>query len=159
MVRTSLLIFLFLLLLLQNSFAHKISAFVDTEGNKTRLMAYFSDGTPAKSAKVKIYDAFGKLVKTGKTDQNGEFTFTLKKPGKYRAVVTAELGHRASTTFSTEKPGNPNPARKEQTRTEENGSRISYKDVFGGIGWILGIFGASSLIYCRRRSGSGSFKE
>ncbi|RUM88680.1 MAG: hypothetical protein DSZ25_01785 [Thermovibrio sp.] len=163
-----------------------MSAFVDVDGNNVSLVSYFSDGTPAKNAKVTVYDSNGKVVLMGKTDKEGEFDFKIEKPGKYKVVVNAELGHRAVTTFQIGNLTNENsnsqetsgeekeqkteavsnisereirkvireelrPIHRELLKIEERESSISYKDVIGGLGWIIGIFGAFMFGYCVRR--------
>ncbi len=182
---------LFILILLvlfpSLSFAHKISAFVDVEGNSVSIESYFSDGTPAKHAEVIVYDSKGNVILKGKTDKEGKFSFKISKPGTYRAVVNAELGHRTETTFhvgevskgSQVKKSNKlerkestkrikensinteelrkiireelHPIHVELLKLEEEESSISYKDIFGGLGWIVGIFGAFMFGYCYRR--------
>jgi nickel transport protein len=78
------------------TFAHKISAFIDYEAGKATVYTYFSDGTPAKNALVKVIDEKNnKVVLTGRTDQNGVFTFKVPYDGKFKVEVDAELGHRA----------------------------------------------------------------
>jgi peptide/nickel transport system permease protein len=78
------------------TFAHKISVFIDYEDGKATVYTYFSDGTPAKNALVKIIDEkTNKVVLTGKTDQNGIFTFKVPYDGKFKVEVDAELGHKA----------------------------------------------------------------
>jgi len=179
MKKALLLLMAVLLLLPARGFAHKISAFVDVEGNTVELSSYFSDGTPVKKGEVKVYNSEGRLVFQGKTDENGEIHFKLKKPGKYRAVVIAELGHRTEATFSIGKEEKERkeipekgscvssqelrqvvreelkPIREELLKIEEENARISFKDVIGGIGWILGIFGGAVLL-SRRKNGRES---
>ena len=192
MKRLLIFIFSFLFLLTAQSFAHKISAFVDVEDGNVSLVSYFSDGTPAKNAKVTVYDSKGNVVLTGRTNKEGEFDFKIKRSGKYRAVVLAELGHRAVVDFTVGAPatseskttGNTEtkaitqscakstappsveefrkvlreelrPIHRELLKVEEAQSSISYKDVIGGIGWILGIFGAFMFGYCYRRREGG----
>ncbi|WP_163327942.1 carboxypeptidase-like regulatory domain-containing protein [Desulfurobacterium thermolithotrophum] len=183
------------------AFAHKISAFVDVEGNKVSVMSYFNDGTPVKNGKVEVYDEkTNKLILTGKTNSEGEFSFTVKKPSDYKVVVVAELGHKTTAEIKqsefggisevAENNGNENIEKKETSqeisqktenptinteelkkiiREELNNqlkpihqklldidmelSKVSFKDIFAGIGWILGIFGAAALVYSRKQNG------
>ncbi len=194
MKRLLVFVFSFLFVLTAQSFAHKISAFVDVEDGNVSLVSYFSDGTPAKNAKVTVYDSKGNVVLTGRTNKEGEFDFKIKKSGKYKAVVLAELGHRAVVDFTVGTPagssqsgtaGNTGtetaeqkqsnsaappptaaefrkvlreelrPIHRELLKIEEAQSSISYKDVIGGLGWILGIFGAAMFGYCYRRREGG----
>ena len=119
MKRLVVLVFLLLFFLSAQSFAHKISAFVDVEDGNVSIVSYFSDGTPAKNAKVTVYDATGRVVLTGKTNREGEFDFNLKKPGSYRAVVLAELGHRATVDFTVGSTGVERGAEKQKPASRE----------------------------------------
>jgi nickel transport protein len=52
------------------------------------------------------------------------------------------------------------PIHKELMKIEEQNAKISFKDVVGGLGWIMGIFGAAALaLSYRRKDGSGSLKS
>lgn len=183
------------------AFAHKVSAFLDVEGNKVTVISYFNDGTPIKNGKVEVYDEkTGKLILTGRTNNEGEFSFSVKKPSDYKVVVVAELGHKATAEVKasefSENPENVEDTEKSETsqetlqkaqsvqvtgstiNTEElrkilreelktqlkpihqkllniemNLSKVSFNDIFAGIGWILGIFGAAALVYSRKQNG------
>ena len=153
------------------AFAHKISAFLDVEGNKVTVISYFNDGTPIKNGKVEVYDEkTGKLILTGRTNDEGEFSFSVKKPSDYKVVVVAELGHKATAEVKASEfsGGDAEELRKilrEELRAqlkpihqrllniEMNLSKVSFTDIFAGIGWILGIFGAAALVYSRKQNG------
>jgi nickel transport protein len=47
------------------------------------------------------------------------------------------------------------PIKAQLARLAEQGDRVSAKDVFGGLGWIIGIFGTAAYI-ASRRNGGGS---
>lgn len=187
MRRVVLLIALLAVFLPSVASAHKITAFTDIEGNRVEISAYFSDGTPVRKGEVKVYDSNGKLVFEGKTNKEGVIDINLK-PGKYKAVVVAELGHRAEATFTVgedekaetleSSPENSSTSRTQESnqcqvseeelrkvireelrpvketllKIEEENSGASLKDIIGGIGWILGIFGGALLLSNRRRS-------
>ena len=183
------------------AFAHKISAFVDVEGNRVTVISYFNDGTPVKNGKAEVYDEeTGKLILTGRTNNKGEFSFSVKKPSDYKVVVVAELGHKATaevkasefgknseniedteksetsqetlqkaqsvqvtdSTINTEElrkiireelKAQLKPIRQRLLNIEINLSKVSFNDIFAGIGWILGIFGAAALVYSREKNG------
>ena len=163
------------------AFAHKISAFLDVEGNKVTVISYFNDGTPIKNGKVEVYDEkTGKLILTGRTNDEGEFSFSVKKPSDYKVVVVAELGHKATAEVkASEFSGNQSvqvtdstvnteelrkilreelraqlkPIHQRLLNIEMNLSKVSFTDIFAGIGWILGIFGAAALVYSRKQNG------
>jgi len=115
--------FLFALLFpLFLTFAHKISAFIDYEDGKATVYSYFSDGTPAKNAKVEVIDEkTHKVVLTGKTDQNGVFTFKVPYAGKFKVVINAELGHRAVAELVTGNVGNNTSKGKNVETTQPQG--------------------------------------
>ncbi|WP_456455027.1 emp24/gp25L/p24 family protein [Thermovibrio sp.] len=175
------LVLLFLALLPLSALAHKISAFVDVEGNTVTISSFFSDGTPVKGGDVEVFKD-GKLLLKGKTDKNGEFTFKAPQEGKYKVVVVAELGHRTEAEFTVgkvkeekekvneEKKSSSQdcqkvseeelrkvvreelkPIKQELLQVEEELSKPNLSEIIGGIGWILGIFGGAVLL-SRRKS-------
>ena len=166
-----LIIILIAILFSVPALAHKISAFLDVEGNKVTVISYFNDGTPVKNGKVEVYDEkTGKLILTGRTNNEGEFSFSVKKPSDYKVVVVAELGHKATAEVKASEfsGGDAEELRKilrEELRAqlkpihqrllniEMNLSKVSFTDIFAGIGWILGIFGAAALVYSRKQNG------
>ena len=212
MKRLTMFFILFLFIIYSSCLAHKISAFVDVEGNKVTVFSYFSDGTPVKNGKIEVYEEkTNKLILSGETNKEGKFTFTLPKRIDYKIIVIAELGHVAVAHIkASELPEEAFPKKikepkkklkivktykkkeeinktkkleyfaeineekikkivreviKEELKKEFKPihakllniemklSKVSFKDVFSGIGWILGIFGAWALAYSRKRNG------
>lgn len=188
------------------SFAHKISVFADVDNGKVNIMGYFSDGTPCKDSQVKVFDAkTGKLLLTGKTDKEGNFSFKPPKITDLKVVVNAELGHRAETIIpASELSASGTSDTSEETATETNQTTVSDEqtaesqqspgmniskeelqkivetavnraierelkplhqelldiemaltkpsiaEIFGGIGWIFGLFGTAAYFYSRK---------
>jgi len=96
MIRT----ILFFLLVFSTSFAHRVSIFVNQEGNKVIGYAYFADGSPAKHSKVEVYGGNGLLIFKGKTDKNGLFEFQVPQGvSELKVVLYAGLGHKAVQTL------------------------------------------------------------
>ncbi len=88
-----------LLTLTSLAHAHKITTFVyiDSTG-VVHTETYFSDGTKAKNAKVRVYDnSTGKLLLQGTTNNKGIYNFKVPKITDLKIVVDAELGHRSVT--------------------------------------------------------------
>ncbi|WP_022846519.1 MULTISPECIES: transthyretin-like family protein [unclassified Desulfurobacterium] len=205
MKKLAILIFIFLLSMTSAAFAHKISVFADVDNGKVNIMGYFSDGTPCKNSEVKVYDAkTGKLLLTGKTDKEGNFSFKPPKITDLKIVVNAELGHRAETIVpASELSGSENSDISTESSAEENQTAVSVKtqestfssnptiskeelqklvekavnkavdrelkpihqellgiemaltkpsiaEIFGGIGWIFGLFGTAAYFYSRK---------
>ncbi len=186
-ITLSVLLFLMLYLPL---YAHKITTFAYVEDGKVFTETYFSDGTRAKNADVKVYDAkSGRLLLRGKTNKAGEFIFKIPHfSDGLKIVVEAELGHRATYILKSDELGqiglkkksksedlylakskkveiryeeirkiideelskNLKPLYKTLCRMEEDISKPSLKDVFAGIGYIVGMFGVLFFILAKR---------
>ena len=92
-----------LLLVPRPAWAHALGAQWQINGDKVLVEAYFSDGTLAQGAIVRLFKD-GKPPASSnepekplfevKTDAKGECTFARPEPGKYRIVVDAGAGHR-----------------------------------------------------------------
>ena len=202
-----LLAFLIALTSFSTSFAHKISVFTDVEDGKVNVMSYFNDGTPCKNSKVEVIDAkTGKILLTGKTNADGEFSFTPPKITDLKVVVEAELGHKVeseipaselsgveetadqqadanTTTVETDKSNIEGGAQLKETVSSQELEKIvnkavkeavkkelkpirdellqikmaltkpTFSEIFGGIGWIIGIFGVGAYFSSRNRKG------
>ena len=76
--------------------AHKINVFVDVEGDQANVAGYFMDGKIPKQTPVTVFDATDTLLLEGKTNDDGEFIFTLP-PGKkgIKVKIDAGMGHVA----------------------------------------------------------------
>ena len=176
--------------------AHRISVFAYQEGNKIRIEGFFSDGTPTKQAAVEVYDASGKKLYSGRTNEKGTLAFDMPKAeGKLKIVLIASMGHRAETIFKLKKAGagtvsdsqsagvaekmvQPKPAafpekaagiseqeirsivRDEVAKAiqpvmralaKQEAEKVSFSDIVGGIGWILGLMGIWMMMKVRKR--------
>ena len=136
-------------------FAHRVDLFPNLEGNKLEIWGYFSDGTPAKGADIKIYSSNGSLIFEGKTDKEGHLIWQVPKGvSKIKVVLYAGLGHKAETTLvinqkqttanggATAQQGqNTAPATNEISSGGKPKESTPWFKAFCGVGWILGIFG------------------
>lgn len=95
------LLVIFIVASLNIVWAHRMLADARVEENGTILInARFGDSLPAKEARVRIFSPDGSLFTEGKTDIKGDFLFTPELPsGKWKAVVTDKMGHRAVAGF------------------------------------------------------------
>jgi len=152
-------------------FAHRVDVYAEYYDGKIDIFGYFPDGTPARHADVKLYAPDGKLLFEGKTDQNGRIEIPPPKGvNEVKIVLYAGLGHKAETTLSLNSSSNPQeegqnsqPAEannRTATGKEENPPpphlkpAFTWREVFCGFGWILGIFGLLAFFKCRNpRSG------
>ena len=77
-----------------SALAHRVILFAYAEGNRVFTEGYFSDGKRCQNARIEIFDRSGNKVLEGKTDRNGEFSFTPPKGTDLRIVLTASMGHK-----------------------------------------------------------------
>jgi len=77
-----------------SALAHRVILFAYVEGNRVFTEGYFSDGKRCQNARIEVFDRSGNKVLEGKTDRNGEFSFTPPKGTDLRIVLTASMGHR-----------------------------------------------------------------
>jgi len=71
-------------------FAHKLNLFLDYGDDKLFIYSYFGSGFACKGCKIELFDANNQLLKTLKTDQNGEYY--LKDYNKVKYVKVEALG-------------------------------------------------------------------
>jgi len=74
------------------AYAHKVNVFAWTEGDTVFVEAKFAGGKKVMGAEVIVSDDNGKQLLSGKTDDNGGFSFKLPPP--LNIVVIAGMGHR-----------------------------------------------------------------
>ncbi len=81
--------------------AHKVNVYAWPENGQIHVEARFSGGKPALDTPLEVYShPGGELLLTGRTDQGGEFDFSLpdqvRGPGDVglKVVLLASMGHR-----------------------------------------------------------------
>jgi nickel transport protein len=204
-ISTALLTFLAALLLWNvPAHAHKVTIFAWVEGDMVHTQSKFSGGRRVKNAPVEVYDAQGKKLLEGRTDERGQFAFKSPGKGPLRIVLIAAMGHKAHWTLSakelaesadTPEPataGIPSagagtdssspptsataetkvPAADVQAAVQEAVEKAldkklkpviellvdaqnpdpSFRDIMGGIGYILGLVGVGAYFNFRRKS-------
>jgi len=95
-IMKSILIGLVVLILLPSAtLAHKVNLFAYADNGMVYTESYFSDGRKVMNSTVEVFDAKNnKLLLTGKTDKNGEFSFKIPQANVLRIVLTASMGHK-----------------------------------------------------------------
>jgi len=76
-------------------FAHKVSIFAWVEGDMVHTQSIFFGGKKIQNATIKVFDASGKQLVEGKTNDNGEFSFRTPIKAAMKIVVSAGMGHQA----------------------------------------------------------------
>ena len=89
-------IFVLVLLIVPEAFAHKVTIFAWAEGDTVYTESKFSGGRMVKQGKVEVFDDSGELLLEGKTDDNGEYSFKAPKVADLTIVLTAGSGHKNS---------------------------------------------------------------
>lgn len=85
----------FLIILSGTAQAHKVNIFAYAENGMVHTESYFSDGRGAMNSTVEVFEVSSKrLLLTGKTDKNGEFSFKIPQATDLRILVTASGGHK-----------------------------------------------------------------
>ncbi|MBW1847606.1 MAG: hypothetical protein JRJ27_10775 [Deltaproteobacteria bacterium] len=82
--------------------AHRATIFAWIDGDTVHTQSKFSGGRKAVGAQVEVYDANGHKLLSGKTDNNGDFSFKLPKKTALKIVLQAGSGHHAEWKISAE---------------------------------------------------------
>jgi len=94
------LTFMFVLFFyVSTAYAHKVYLFAWVEGDMIHTESYFPGNIKVKNGTVKVFDMQGKELVSGKTDENGDFSFKIPKIADLRIVLDASMGHGAEYLF------------------------------------------------------------
>jgi len=87
--------------------AHKMMAHGRVYDDGTVLLqGFFPDGKAARGVAVEVRRPDGSLFLEGTTDGKGKLTFTPDGPaGQWSATFTGSMGHKVTTTFQVDSPG------------------------------------------------------
>jgi len=137
--------------------AHRVNVFAYVEDGTIHTESYFSGGAPCRECKIEVSDGSGKLLLTGKTDEQGEFSFTPPIRGDMKIVLWAGMGHRAEYTLkaeelpdstATKKPTTQQPKKPRPQRPKPQLPTLA--QAIAGIGYIVGIVGIAMYIRARQ---------
>jgi nickel transport protein len=185
----------------ESAMAHKLVVFAWVEGDTVFTESKFASGKKAQNSEVKVFNIEKKVVNTGTTNVEGEYSFTVDKAENLTIEVYAGEGHKGSWKVSAdefsgyEKVEAREPAmmqkavnqsatytRQQQTapapmddkQLEEIVERVvekkiapirnmlkknmddspRFRDIMGGIGYILGLMGVAAYFSSRARTKS-----
>jgi len=93
---------LFLIIMTEYAFAHRVTVFAWVEGDTVYTESKFSGGRKAKNAPIEVFDSQGRKLLEGKTDENGEFSFKAPKKTEMNIVLVAGMGHKGEWTISVD---------------------------------------------------------
>ncbi len=80
----------------RNAFAHDVAVWAEVVKGKVHVEAYFSDGSPVGDSPVRVTNAEGKILLTGRTNAKGVFDFVPPAKTELTITVLAGGGHDSS---------------------------------------------------------------
>jgi nickel transport protein len=159
--------------------AHKLNVFAYVEGSTIYVEAYFSDGVLPADSEVTVTNAAGNVVDSGRTNQDGEYSFTVKQVEDLNIKVNAGMGHVAEYTLGSDDVDSDAIASDEGMHASAGAStsaaqielikkavaqsnkslareiselknRTRLSDIVGGIGIIIGLLGFYAYMKARK---------
>jgi nickel transport protein len=82
--------------------AHRVNLFAWVEGTTVFVECKWPDGRRVNEGTIRVLDAAGAELLTGKTDHEGNFSFKIPKQEDLKIVLEAGMGHRAEWTVRRE---------------------------------------------------------
>lgn len=129
--------------------AHGLDVMAQQSDSRVSGLALYSDGSAAQGlfVELRLADDAEQSLAESKTDAEGRFSFPVTAEGLLRVMVEGEEGHRAQALVSRlpEASADNLPVqllREDIARLEQ---RLWWRDVIGGIGYLLGILGIWAL--------------
>jgi len=94
------MIWLFCLFVSTPCMAHRVNLFAWVEGDTVFTESFFSDGAKSVGSRIDVFDPEGEILLTGKTDDEGRFSFKIPKKTDLTIVLNASKGHRVEYILS-----------------------------------------------------------
>ena len=79
--------------------AHRVNVFAWVEGDMIHVEGKFSGGKKVKAGKISVMDPQGVELLSGRTDDQGKFSFKIPKRTDLRIVLIAGQGHQESGPY------------------------------------------------------------
>ena len=114
-----------------NTWAHRVNVFAWAEGDIVYVECKFSGGKKVVGGNITVSDSSGVVLLTGRTNDQGEFSFKRPQPTDLKIILNAGMGHRAEWTLPADDghaghPADDSQAEKADARTKP----ISPEDPF-----------------------------
>lgn len=136
----------------QSALAHSLYVIAQYDGAQITGKAYYSDLTPAAETYVEAHpQGDPQNIIEGKTDATGHFTLSASGEHLFKVIVEGEEGHRASVIanrISNQKDDSALLALREDIAQLRD--KIYWRDILGGLGYLLGIIGGWALWQTRQ---------
>lgn len=150
----------------RQAWAHGMTVSAHVEGNTIQGKAYFRDGTAVREAQVTALDPDGRELGTTTTDRQGSFVLEVHQRCDHKIVVATADGHGDDCTVhaaelpvdgsSDQSLGDKVDALRRQVvalreQLDEYEDRVRFRDVLGGLGYLLGLAGVACYVLAKRR--------
>ncbi len=156
-----------LLLAASPAFAHRVHVSAHALGTKIFGEVEFSGDVAVKNAKVIAYGPAGEKIGETTTDEQGKFSLEARFRCDHRLLVDTGDGHGAEYTVVAAQLSTSLPPRSGldtilsqiielQRRLDQYERKIRWRDVLGGIGYIMGVAGIAFYFLGVRRKQSQS---
>lgn len=104
--------------------AHRVNVFAWVEGDTVYVESKFAGGKKVKAGKIIVVDARGVERLSGRTNDQGEFSFKAAEPADLTIRITAGQGHQGEWTIrAAELAGKP-----VQTASETSATNVMHAD-------------------------------
>lgn len=80
--------------------AHRVILFSWVDGDKVMTKSRFSNQRPVRGGEIQVYNTAGDLLLSGRTDDQGGFSFPVPGREALRLVLIASPGHQAKWDIS-----------------------------------------------------------
>jgi nickel transport protein len=108
-----------------------------------QIEAYYGDGKPVKNGEVKVLRANGDTYTTGKTDDDGRFSFQINTSFRNEtlSVEVLQAGHKVTKEITIGESINEVIVK----GGDADAGLPTYQTAIAGLGYLLGIAGLASL--------------
>ncbi len=110
--------------------AHRVNLFAWVEGDTVHTQSKFSGGKRVKEGELIIYDLDGNQLLSGKTDDQGEFSFPIPGRVGMKMVIKAGTGHRGEWTIPVDELGGVSEPKVEAAASVKNVPEKPIEQVF-----------------------------
>lgn len=122
--------------------AHKVIIFAWVEGDMVLSQSHFGSKRKAKNCNITVVDGAGQVVHTGKTDNQGDYSFKIPKNINSELVLhlDAGQGHKAHWKISKDEikvVPSKGDIKKNMTTREKLEQKPSFFKIAAGIGIIF----------------------
>jgi hypothetical protein len=93
-----------------NALAHRVNVFAWAEGDIVYVECKFSGGKKITGGSIIVSDPSGVELLTGRTNDQGEFSFKRPQPTELKIILQAGMGHRAEWTLPVDDGHAAHPA-------------------------------------------------